>query len=152
MKAVIYTGDSKIKITRTNHSRTHRRHRQGRSFAIAQALVGAGGTIASLGVFGESCELHLEKLCNRNICMRVPSAMIITDLLLGLRTRLIDAVSTPDLLKMVESSGIDPHFLLSHRFTFDDIHDTYAALEVSSKHGALKVAVTMPEPTTNGSA
>jgi alcohol dehydrogenase len=39
------------------------------SFAIAQALVGAGGTIASLGVFGESCELHLEKLWHRNICM-----------------------------------------------------------------------------------
>jgi alcohol dehydrogenase len=43
------------------------------SFAIAQALVGAGGTIASLGVFGEPCELHLEKLWNRNICtMHVP--------------------------------------------------------------------------------
>ncbi|KXG51542.1 uncharacterized protein PGRI_089350 [Penicillium griseofulvum] len=38
------------------------------SFKTAQALVGAGGTIASLGVFGESCELHLEKLWNRNIC------------------------------------------------------------------------------------
>ena len=38
------------------------------SFETAQALVGAGGTIASLGVFGESCELHLEKLWNRNIC------------------------------------------------------------------------------------
>jgi alcohol dehydrogenase len=41
------------------------------SFAIAQALVGAGGTIASLGVFGESCELHLEKLWHRNICMLI---------------------------------------------------------------------------------
>lgn len=39
------------------------------SFEIAQALVGPGGTIASLGVFGESCELHLEKLWNRNICI-----------------------------------------------------------------------------------
>jgi alcohol dehydrogenase len=39
------------------------------SFEIAQALVGAGGTIASLGVFGESCELHLEKLWHRNICI-----------------------------------------------------------------------------------
>ena len=39
------------------------------SFDIAQALVAPGGTIASLGVFGESCELHLEKLWNRNICI-----------------------------------------------------------------------------------
>jgi alcohol dehydrogenase len=85
-----------------------------------------------------------------------------------LRTRLVDAVSTPDVLKMVESGGIDPHFLVSHsgsrpyvtlvklikcpEFTFDDIHDAYEAFEVSSKHGALKVVVSMPEPITNGSA
>lgn len=44
------------------------------------------------------------------------STLIITDSfdLLGLRTRLIDAVSTPDLLKLVEAGGIDPHFLVSH--------------------------------------
>ncbi|KAL5341876.1 alcohol dehydrogenase [Aspergillus crustosus] len=106
------------------------------SFEIAQALVGAGGTIASLGVFGESCELHLEKLWNRNIC---------------LRTRLIDAVSTPDLLRMVETGGIDPHFLVSHSFAFDDIHNAYEAFEAPSKHGTLKVVVTMPKLNMNGS-
>jgi alcohol dehydrogenase len=89
------------------------------SFEIAQALVGAGGTIASLGVFGESCELHLEKLWNRNICIHLISHSLCSSLItdsfsLGLRTRLIDAVSTPDLLKMVEAGGIDPHFLVSH--------------------------------------
>ncbi|KAL4971628.1 alcohol dehydrogenase [Aspergillus desertorum] len=104
------------------------------SFQIAQGLVGAGGTIATLGVFGESCELHLEKLWNRNIC---------------LRTRLVDAVSTPDLLHIVESGGIDPGFLVSHGFPFDQIHDAYNAFELSSKHGALKVVVTMPEPQSN---
>lgn len=91
-----------------------------------------------------------------------------TDILLGLRTRLVDAVSTPDILNMVETGGIDPHFLVSHsasvlsdtvlhtnhcpEFTFDDIHDAYEAFEASSKHGALKVVVTMPAPTTNGFA
>lgn len=92
------------------------------SFGIAQALVGPGGTIASLGVFGESCELHLEKLWNRNICMyqapRIKSldhgSSLICFRWLGLRTRLIDAVTTPDLLKMVEVDGIDPSFLVSH--------------------------------------
>lgn len=39
------------------------------SFEMSQALIGAGGTIASLGVFGEKCDLHLERLWNRNICM-----------------------------------------------------------------------------------
>ncbi|KAJ5927174.1 hypothetical protein N7516_008947 [Penicillium verrucosum] len=116
------------------------------SFETAQALVGAGGTIASLGVFGESCELHLEKLWNRNIC---------------LRTRLIDAISTPDLLKMVEAGGIDPNFLnylpllmliMVASFEFDDIHNAYEAFEASSKHGALKVVVTMPGLSMNGSS
>jgi alcohol dehydrogenase len=55
------------------------------SFEIAQALVGPGGTIASLGVFGESCELHLEKLWNRNICISsMPSSLLwspLTDLI-----------------------------------------------------------------------
>ncbi|KAL4733574.1 alcohol dehydrogenase [Aspergillus similis] len=106
------------------------------SFEIAQSLVGAGGTIATLGVFGESCELHLENLWHRNIC---------------LRTRLIDAVTTPDLLKMVEAGGIDPGFLVSHSFAFDDFHGAYEAFEGSSKHGALKVVVTMHELSVNSS-
>ncbi|KAL2836328.1 alcohol dehydrogenase [Aspergillus pseudoustus] len=106
------------------------------SFELSQGLVGAGGTIASLGVFGESCALHLEDLWHRNIC---------------LRTRLVDAVSTPDLLRMVESGGIDPRFLVSHRFTSDNFHGAYEAFGNSSKHGALKVVVTMQERSTNGS-
>lgn len=90
------------------------------SFEIAQALVGAGGTIASLGVFGESCELHLEKLWNRNICTSPhphilnPGLAIANDFSTGLRTRLIDAVSTPDILNMVKTGSINPHFLISH--------------------------------------
>lgn len=39
---------------------------------------------------------------------------LLTIFSLGLRTRLIDAISTPDLLKMVETGGIDPNFLVSH--------------------------------------
>lgn len=37
-------------------------------------------------------------------------------------------------------------------FAFDDIHNAYEAFEASSKHGALKVVVTMPELITNGSS
>ncbi|KAI2890736.1 hypothetical protein CBS76997_5089 [Aspergillus niger] len=99
------------------------------SFEMAQGLVGPGGTIASLGVFGCSCELRLEKLWHRNIC---------------LRTRLIDAVSTLDLLQMVEGGHIDPSFLVTHRFAFDDMENAYEAFEKSSKHGSLKVVVSMP--------
>jgi alcohol dehydrogenase len=37
-------------------------------------------------------------------------------------------------------------------FAFDDIHNAYEAFEASSKHGALKVAITMPGPTAHGSS
>ncbi|KAL3428549.1 hypothetical protein BDV09DRAFT_201523 [Aspergillus tetrazonus] len=106
------------------------------SFQISQSLVGAGGTITSLGVFGESCKLHLEKLWNHNIC---------------LWAYLINTVSTPDLLQIIESGGIEPDILVSHGFSFEQIHDTYNIFELASKHGALKVVVTMPEPYSNRS-
>jgi alcohol dehydrogenase len=87
---------------------------------------------------------------------------------LGLRTRLVDAVSTPDLLQIVESGGIEPGIIVSHGestlkmnighetdtcqdFPFDQIHNAYDVFELASKHGALKVVVTMPEPYSNGS-
>ncbi|KAJ5495154.1 hypothetical protein N7539_000270 [Penicillium diatomitis] len=76
------------------------------------------------------------KLWNRNIC---------------LRTRLVDAVSTPDLLKLVEVEGIDPSFLVSHSFPFDNIHGAYEAFGSPSKHGALKVVVNLEEIFMNGS-
>ncbi|GFF64860.1 alcohol dehydrogenase [Aspergillus lentulus] len=108
------------------------------SFETAQALVGPGGTIASLGVFRESCELHLEKLWDQNIC---------------LRTRLVDAVSTPHLIKLVELGSVDPHFLVSHSdYSFRDVSDAYEAFEASSRHGTLKIIITSSEPTTDGSA
>lgn len=77
---------------------------------------------------------------------------LLTDKLwIGLRTRLIDAVSTPDLLKMVEAGGIEPQFLISHstyqrpwksiflgyadcyiEFTFDEVQKAYEAFEAPS--------------------
>lgn len=36
-------------------------------------------------------------------------------------------------------------------FSFEQIHDAYNVFELASKHGALKVVVTMPEPYSNES-
>ncbi|KAH8431980.1 putative zinc-containing alcohol dehydrogenase [Aspergillus melleus] len=100
------------------------------SFELAQMLVGAGGTIASLGVFGSKCDLHLDRLWNQNIC---------------LRTRLVDAVSTPNLLKMVESKMIHPEVLISHRFSFVDMLQAYDTFQAASQQDALKVVVAMAD-------
>jgi threonine dehydrogenase-like Zn-dependent dehydrogenase len=61
------------------------------TFDICQAIVAAGGTIANIGVHGESVNLHLEKLWDRNI---------------SLTTRLVDTVSTPFLLKTMVSGRL----------------------------------------------
>src|SRR5471030_674490 len=56
------------------------------TFGICQDIVGAGGHIANIGVHGASVTLHLEKLWSQNITIT---------------TRLVDAVTTPLLLKTV---------------------------------------------------
>ncbi|KAA8643813.1 hypothetical protein EYZ11_007365 [Aspergillus tanneri] len=104
------------------------------SFELAQMLVGPGGTIASLGVFGSKCDFHLESLWNRNIC---------------LRTRLVDTVTTPDLLKMVESDMISPKTLISHHFSFTDINEAYTTFQAASKSNALKVVISMGQSNGN---
>ena len=52
-----------------------------------------GGTIANVGVHGSKVDLHLERLWSQNITIT---------------TRLVDTVTTPMLLKTVQSGKIDP--------------------------------------------
>ena len=84
------------------------------AFDTCQAIVGAGGRIANIGVHGKPVQLHLEKLWDRNI---------------ALTTRLVDTVTTPLLLKLVQTGKLLPTGLVTHRFGLDDImqaYDTFA--------------------------
>jgi alcohol dehydrogenase len=63
------------------------------AFDTCQSIVGAGGRIANIGVHGKPVQLHLEKLWDRNI---------------ALRTRLVDTVTTPLLLKLVQAGSFAP--------------------------------------------
>jgi alcohol dehydrogenase len=58
------------------------------SFITCEDIVAPGGTIANIGVHGVKVDLHLERLWDRNITIR---------------TRLVDTVTTPMLLKTVQS-------------------------------------------------
>jgi alcohol dehydrogenase len=62
------------------------------TFDICQAIIAPGGHLANVGVYGQPVELHLERLWASNIT---------------LTTRLVDAGTTPMLLKMVQSGHID---------------------------------------------
>jgi len=94
------------------------------TFDICQAVVAAGGHIASIGVFGKSVELHLERLWSRNITIT---------------TRLVDTVTTPMLLKMLEAGTLDPRPLATHRFRLDDIVRAYDTFSNAAEEKALKV-------------
>jgi alcohol dehydrogenase len=96
------------------------------TFGLCQELVAPGGVIANVGVHGTKVDLHLERLWSHNI--------VIT-------TRLVDTVSTPMLLKTVQSKKIDPKLLITHRFKLDQILAAYETFAQAASTRALKVII-----------
>ncbi|ANX03946.1 zinc-dependent alcohol dehydrogenase family protein [Immundisolibacter cernigliae] len=96
------------------------------SFVTCEDIVAPGGTIANVGVHGAKVDLHLERLWSRNITIT---------------TRLVDTVTTPMLLKTVQSRKIDPKQLITHRFKLDQILDAYDTFGRAASTHALKVIV-----------
>ena len=97
------------------------------TFELCQSLVAPGGTIANIGVHGKSVELHLEKLWAHNITIT---------------TRLVDTVTTPMLLKTVQSKKLDSKQLITHRFKLSDIINAYDTFQNAAREKALKVILT----------
>jgi alcohol dehydrogenase len=96
------------------------------TFDICQAIVAPGGRIANAGVHGKPVDLHLERLWASNIT---------------LTTRLVDAGTTPMLLKMVQSGRLDAKKLVSHRFDLSEMVKAYDTFAHAAKHHALKVVI-----------
>ncbi len=96
------------------------------AFDICQGILAPGGHLANIGVHGKPVLLHLEKLWDRNAT---------------LTTRLVDTVSTPMLIKAVQSGNLHPGNLVTHRFALSNILKAYETFGHAAKHGALKVAL-----------
>ncbi|HUO23072.1 MAG TPA: zinc-dependent alcohol dehydrogenase family protein [Caulobacteraceae bacterium] len=96
------------------------------TFALCEEIVAAGGVIANVGVHGVKVDLHLERLWSENI---------------SITTRLVDTVTTPLLLKTVQSKKIDPARLITHRFNLDDILSAYETFGHAADTRALKVLI-----------
>jgi alcohol dehydrogenase len=94
------------------------------TFDICQSIIAPGGRIANVGVHGKPVEFHIEKLWSYNIT---------------LTTRLVDTVTTPMLLKIVQSGRLDPKKLVSHRFKLSEMMKAYDTFENAAKQHALKV-------------
>ncbi|VTZ27969.1 Alcohol dehydrogenase (fragment) [Methylocella tundrae] len=75
---------------------------------------------------GVKVDLHLERLWSQNITIT---------------TRLVDTVTTPMLLKTVQSKKIDPTRLITHRFALDQILDAYDTFARAADTNALKVII-----------
>ncbi len=96
------------------------------TFLLCEQIVGPGGVIANIGVHGKPVELHLETLWSSNI---------------AITTRLVDAATTPMLLKTVQSGKIDPTQLVTHHFTLDQILEAYDTFGRAAETKALKVII-----------
>jgi alcohol dehydrogenase len=96
------------------------------TFELCEQLVDPGGVIANIGVHGQKVDLHLESLWSQNI---------------AITTRLVDAVTTPMLLKTVQSGKIDPTRLITHRFKLANIQDAYDTFRRAAETRALKVII-----------
>lgn len=98
------------------------------TFELCEKIIAAGGTIANVGVHGTKVDLFMENLWDRNITIT---------------TRLVDTVSTPMLMNVVQSKKIDPKLLITHRFKLNDIIKAYDTFQHAAETQALKVIITM---------
>jgi alcohol dehydrogenase len=96
------------------------------TFELCTEIVAPGGTVANVGVHGVKADLHLETLWSRNITIT---------------TRLVDTVSTPMLLKTVQSRRIDAKQLITHHFELGDILNAYDTFGKAADTKALKVII-----------
>jgi alcohol dehydrogenase len=96
------------------------------TFELCEQIIAPGGIIANIGVHGQKVDLHLETLWSQNI---------------AITTRLVDAVTTPMLLKTVQSGKIDPTRLITHHFKLDQILDAYDTFGRAAETKALKVII-----------
>jgi alcohol dehydrogenase len=97
------------------------------TFELCQSLAAPGGCIANIGVHGKSAPLHLETLWAKNITIT---------------TRLVDTVTTPMLLKTVQSKKLNPNQLITHHFKLSDIINAYDTFQHADREKALKVILT----------
>jgi alcohol dehydrogenase len=96
------------------------------TFILCEEIVAPGGVIANIGVHGVKVDLHLERLWSHNVTIT---------------TRLVDTVSTPMLLKTVQSGKLDARRLITHHFKLHQILEAYDAFAKAATTNALKVII-----------
>lgn len=97
------------------------------TFELATKLIRPCGRVANVGVHGKPVTLHLEDLWTRDVTIT---------------TGLVDASSTPTLLKLAIGHQIEAARFVTHHFALDQIVDAYDVFARAADTGALKVVLT----------
>ena len=96
------------------------------TFELAVELSRPGGRIANIGVHGAPATLHLEDQWTRDITIT---------------TGLVDAYSTPTLLRLLTSHHIDAGRFITHHFELAEFDQAYDIFARAADTGALKVVL-----------
>jgi len=96
------------------------------TFELCTELIRPGGRVANVGVHGHSATLHLEKLWIKDVTIT---------------TGLVDTVTTPTLMQLIEQGKLDPTPFATHRFALADTMAAYDTFAAAGETNALKVVL-----------
>jgi alcohol dehydrogenase len=97
------------------------------TFGMCTDIVRPGGNVANVGVHGKPVELHVEDLWIRNI---------------NISMGLVNANTTPMLLKLVAQHKVPAEKFATHHFSFDQFIEAYDTFGRAAETMALKVVIT----------
>jgi alcohol dehydrogenase len=96
------------------------------TFELCTELIRPGGRVANVGVHGHAATLHLETLWIRDVTVT---------------TGLVDTVTTPMLLRLIEGGRLDPTPFATHHFDLDQVEEAYDVFANAAETQALKVVL-----------
>ena len=96
------------------------------TFELCTDLIRPGGRVANVGVHGHAATLHLERLWIQDVTIT---------------TGLVDTVTTPTLMQLVELGKLDPTLFATHRFALEDTMAAYDTFSAAAESNALKVVL-----------
>jgi alcohol dehydrogenase len=97
------------------------------TFELCTAIVRPGGRVANVGVHGHPATLHLETLWIRDVTIT---------------TGLVDTMTTPQLMRLIEERRLDPTPFATHRFALSETESAYDVFAAAADTHALKVVLT----------
>jgi len=96
------------------------------TFEQCAALVRAGGHVANVGVHGKPAVLHLEDLWIKDVTVT---------------TGLVDTVTIPTLLRLIQGGKLDLTRMTTHRFPLGKAIEAYETFADAARTNALKVVL-----------